>query len=188
MEAPRDRPGVRRIRADEGLALRAVRLAALSADPLAFGSTLERELPLPEAHWRQRSEEAASGTGSTIYLAADLDRAPYGMLGAFTPEDGSRHLWGMWVDPSRRGRGVGAALLNAVLAWCQEVHPPGPVWLDVNPDQRRAVRLYERQGFGWTGTERPLGHDAPAVTRVMRRPAIAPESNLATRPGRGPDA
>src|SRR5262245_31242987 len=45
---------IRRIRADEGLALRTLRLAALADSPMAYGSTFAREDAYPDAVWHER--------------------------------------------------------------------------------------------------------------------------------------
>src|SRR5262249_59106486 len=52
---------VRRIRADEGLALRALRLRALADAPTAFGSTLAREEAFPADGWHERAAGGAAG-------------------------------------------------------------------------------------------------------------------------------
>ncbi|MCI4326472.1 MAG: GNAT family N-acetyltransferase [Thermoplasmata archaeon] len=156
----------RRIRPTDWSALRELRLDALAADPLAFGSTFERESELPETHWRTRAETSASGAGETIVLVEPVDGSFAGMVGAFSA-GGAKVLWGMWVRPEHRHRGVGVALLEAVLGWCREAASHEPVRLDVNPSQSSAVRLYERHQFRFTGDERALGHHAPARTLGM---------------------
>lgn len=50
------------------------------------------------------------------------------------------------VSPARRGEGCGEALMAAARAIS-----PGVVRLDVNADNRRAIRFYERGGFVQTG-------------------------------------
>jgi len=170
---------VRRIRTDEGPTLRTLRLAALASDPLAFGSTYEREAVHPEEHWVNRAESAASGGTDAIFLLSESDRPPHGMVGAFL-DKGGHYLWGMWVEPGRRGERAGDALLTAILAWC-EANPTGePIRLDVTPNQVAAIRMYERHGFRWTGQEHPLGHHGTWMVRQM-----ALEERAAT-PRRGP--
>ena len=46
------------------------------------------------------------------------------------------------VDSRRRGRGIGTQLMEAALAQSE-----APVLLTVDPENQRAVRLYEKFGF-----------------------------------------
>jgi GNAT superfamily N-acetyltransferase len=158
---------VRRIRVGEGPVLRSLRMAALSSDPLAFGSTLEVEEAHPLSLWEDRARAGADSDTDAIFFVTERARPPHGMLGAFTHE-GSRYLWGMWVAPERRGEGAGEALLGSVLAWCHDHPAENPVRLDVNPTQVAALRLYERHGFRPDGALRPLGHHPPAMRQAMR--------------------
>jgi len=83
-----------------------VRLRALRADPDAFGSTLERELPLDDAAWRERV------TGSAWFLAH-----PLGLVAGAVEEPGRAVLSSLWVSPAARGHGVGRRLVSAVADW-----------------------------------------------------------------------
>ena len=49
--------GVRRVRPDEGLRLRALRLRALADAPWAFGSTFAREQAFAESVWHERTAQ-----------------------------------------------------------------------------------------------------------------------------------
>ena len=75
------------------------------------------------------------------------------------------------VDPSRQGRGVGAALLRPVLAECDAMQALAYLEL-TNPRNRP---LYERHGFEAVGEIR-VGR-CPPITPMLRRPKA---------PGRGP--
>ena len=65
---------IRRIRADEGLRLREVRLRALAEAPLAFGSTLAREQTFPESAWHERAAGGASGSDRATFIAEGAGR------------------------------------------------------------------------------------------------------------------
>ncbi len=89
-------------------------------------------------------------------LAASLDDAT---VGVFVAEEGGRLLGGirgqdggglvelgMWVVADARGRGVGAALLDALVAWARQ-RGAHKVSLQVWPHNQRARTLYRRAGF-----------------------------------------
>ncbi|HTW56198.1 MAG TPA: GNAT family N-acetyltransferase [Thermoplasmata archaeon] len=159
---------VRRLEPEEWVEFRALRLAALGADRLAFGSTLERESAYPDEKWRDWCRNGASDPHDATFVALHDGRS-VGMAGVFHAEDGY-HVWGMWVAPAQRRAGVGTALLRFALEWVALRAPGVPVLLDVNPTQEGAVRLYRAHGFEFTGDAQPLGHDPPASARRMVLP------------------
>lgn len=153
----RSGPLVRRVRADDWEALKALRLRALRTDPQAFGGTLAEEEALPASRWSERARQAATSPVSGQWIAED---AAGGLVGScvLTELEGRVHVFAMWVDPSVRGRGVGGRLLDAALAWGDHALPGREVQLEVNPRQTTAVQLYEARGFHRTGGRRSLGH------------------------------
>lgn len=52
----------------------------------------------------------------------------------------------MWVAPTARGHGTGAALVEAVLAWAREIGA-ARVGLWVTTGNARAIALYDKTGF-----------------------------------------
>lgn len=130
-------------------ALMAVRLEALAAHPEAFGSSLaEESRGVPG--WL-----AAHLGGGRIYGAWDGGDL-VGMAGLWLEAaEKKRHrggLWGMYVRPAWRGRGVGGALVRHVLdrareAGLEQVH------LGVGAGNPAARALYEACGFVAYGTE-----------------------------------
>jgi GNAT superfamily N-acetyltransferase len=165
---------IRRLLTTDWEAFRTLRLKALRADPLAFGSTLQREMTYPEDRWRKWAESGALGSESATFVVEAAHGRLLGMAGLFTDRS-EYHLWGMWVSPEVRGQGLGRDLLDRVLSWAKSTNPTRAVRLDVNPVQRVAVRLYERRGFRPTGKTTALGHDPPAVVQEMaREPTEAP--------------
>jgi ribosomal protein S18 acetylase RimI-like enzyme len=140
-----------------------LRRRSLAEEPLSFGAS-----------------PADDSAGSVDALAGQLRRAPDWILfGAF---DGALagaaglirgrhekaahhvHLWGMYVSPEHRGRGLGRALLDACIEHARSL--PGVAWmqLEVTSAAPVARRLYERAGFRLWGT-RPdaLRHEGHVV-------------------------
>lgn len=171
--APGSPTTVRRLARQEVERFRSLRLRALATDPLAFGSTYARELGYPPERWESWTASGAEGNSVATFVAESERGELVGMAGTF-PEGPDHHIWGMWVDPSRRGEGLGGRLLDALLAWLDRSAPRARLVLDVNPDQVSAVRTYLARGFRFTGRKTPLGHDPPATVQEMVREPAAP--------------
>ena len=164
------RIAVRRLRGPEWKAFRDLRLDALKSDPMAFGSSFDRESAYSTQKWEAWCRDGATGNRNATFVAAAPSGKLVGMVGVFLAE-GSPHVWGMWIHPTWRNRGVGRNLMVRLLAWLDKCSPDRPVILDVNPSQAAAAGIYTALGFRFNGVEEPLGHDPPAVVRQMvRRP------------------
>ncbi len=157
---------VRRVSSADVAAFRQLRLRALREDPQAFASTEEREAAEPPSVWRQRVDRAASGDDAFIALA-EADGAPVGMAGGRIRDAGSREagLWGMWVDPAWRSRGVGRLLVRAVEDWAVRAGAE-TLTLWVVRSNASALALYRASGFVPAGATQPLPSD-PSLLEVQ---------------------
>jgi GNAT superfamily N-acetyltransferase len=96
------------------------------------------------------------------FWVARLDGEVVGSVGVERLPDGRAELHRLYLDATLRGRGVGRALVDAVLGWCRAARIARlTLWSDTRFD--RAHRLYEGMGFAKTG-ERVLSDD-PNDTR-----------------------
>ena len=137
---------IRRGVPDDWRASKQLRLGALASSPASFSSTLERELQFDDEVWRTRLERAAT------FFAVDDDGTFVGTVTGIGDrhEPGGREVVAMWVDPEWRGRGVGGALMDAVVEWARaEGAASIALWVADGNDAAR--RLYERRGFVDTG-------------------------------------
>lgn len=135
-------------------AVREVRLAALREAPYAFGSSYAREAPFTREQWLGRLERPNAVT----FFARLPDLAePAGLAGALE-EDGVVDVVSMWVRPSVRGHGVGAALVGAAAGWAK-ARDHDALYLWVTETNTPARLLYERCGFTATGDHQPLPSD-----------------------------
>lgn len=143
---------LRRLRADEGLAYRAVRLRALELEPRAYGQTLAEALADPEQTWHDLAasvdgddaralfvvDRGDGVLGGTLYAAVSDEPPHFGSLGA------------MWVDPDLRSQGWADALMEEAVAWASRWGAAGlTLWMGAGNE--RAWRLYQRHGFQPTG-------------------------------------
>jgi len=107
---------IRRLeRADVDL-YREIRLRALATDPMVFSSNHERESAFDDETWLDRL--CAPNVG--IWGLFDGARI-IGMTGAYIPPDDLRscHLWGSWLVPTYRGRGLSRQMYRVRIAWAR---------------------------------------------------------------------
>jgi GNAT superfamily N-acetyltransferase len=155
---------VERVRPEQWRALRDVRLRALADSPGAFLRTYEEEAALPDEEWQQRAADRTS-------FLAWVDGEPAGIVGAFEAieHDATVELVAMWSAPEHRRRGVGRALVEAVVAWAEERGAARVVlWVMRGNDGARA--FYESVGFRATDEIAALPDDPCREEQRMVRP------------------
>lgn len=131
---------------------RTIRLASLSTDPLAFGSSYEREIAFGDDDWRRRLGGIDGRPGVTFIDEVTTEAQPLGTAGiGFTKRDPDPMLIGMWVRPEARGTGSGRRLVEAAIDWAKAQHASSVVlWVVQTNDA--AIALYRHCGFVPTGT------------------------------------
>ena len=134
-----------RLTAAEGPRFRTIRLRALQDAPDAFGSTFEESAARPAESWAKQLLELPT----FVAVENGLD---VGLVRCMRHEARSDTAWliSMWVAPEMRGRGVGSALVDAVIEWGQTAHV-NRLLLDVADHNIPAIALYEKKGFLPTG-------------------------------------
>jgi GNAT superfamily N-acetyltransferase len=112
---------IRRLGSGDADRLRDVRLRALADAPFAFASSLEREREYGTEFWVARAAESELGVAGAIFAAVE-GSGSVGMAGGFfaSGDRSTATLWGMWVDPAARRRGVGRMLVEAVAGWARD--------------------------------------------------------------------
>jgi ribosomal protein S18 acetylase RimI-like enzyme len=144
---------IRFLNSNDAAEWRRLRTEALEGDPEAFSSSLEE-------HARLSLDEVKSrlGTmGDSFVAGAFEDSQLVGMAG-FHQERGPkvRHkgrIWGVYVTPSKRGRGVGRDLIKALLERAAKIEGLDQILLSVTETQVPALNLYHSLGFETFGRE-----------------------------------
>jgi ribosomal protein S18 acetylase RimI-like enzyme len=163
-------PRVRRIRATETSELRALRLKALADAPDAFATSIAEATRAPAEYWAAWARRGSIGRMSVTYVATDAE-GWCGMAGGFLVRDGPgvrAVVFGVWVDPAWRGRGLGRRLLDAVVGWA-EARGAAHVELWVTEHNRAARTLYTGAGFLDTGERKPLPSNPDLQELCLRR-------------------
>ncbi|MGH4026708.1 MAG: ribosomal protein S18-alanine N-acetyltransferase [Pseudonocardiaceae bacterium] len=126
---------------------------------------LERLLFAGDDPWRPEVFQQAMAAGHH-YVAARENGALIGYAGLARMGD-EAEVHTLAVDPLHQGRGIGRALLRALLA-----HAVGAtVFLEVRTDNHSAIELYRSEGFAVVGTRRGYYRPSGADAFTMRRRA-----------------
>jgi demethylmenaquinone methyltransferase/2-methoxy-6-polyprenyl-1,4-benzoquinol methylase len=163
---------------EEWEALKEVRLAALRESPDAFGSTYEREAQADEATWRGWTT-GEGWDGAVATFVAEEERRLLGMATAYRPSDEPGTVWmfATWVRPDHRGRGIGRALVKAVVDQSRSLGAE-VVMLRVTEGNTGATGLYASCGFiGTPDPPEPLRDGSALTTRAMWLPLGDPSDD-----------
>jgi GNAT superfamily N-acetyltransferase len=179
----------RRLRPEDAESLVALRREALEGDPLAFAATIEDDrglsLEFVRAALADDAEQAVFGQFEGAHLI--------GMLGVIRESKVKRRhvalIWGLYVAPRARRKGVGRALLAAAIEHARTWFAVDQLQLSVSDTAAAARRLYEATGFRCWGREaRALQWEGRFVDELhlvldLDAPAGAPPSQHLQRAG-----
>jgi len=120
-----------------------------------FNTEYEEETP-PVAELTRHAERMLRQGEMTVLLAGD---GPDGLaLLRFRPsvwtEKLEAYLQELYVVPDLRGRGIGQALMEAILATCRD---RGAAWIELNTGETDAAARGLYRKFGFTNEEGPEG-------------------------------
>jgi GNAT superfamily N-acetyltransferase len=148
---------------DDWAVIRDLRLRSLGDSPEVFTSSRERESAFDETTWRDRATTcqwfAAVAPGGDVVGVA-------GGVAGWSGDPARRELVAMWVAPSHRRRGVGAALVARVADWARE-QGATTLELGVMATNERAFAAYRRMGFRPTGRTMPVWNDPTKEIELM---------------------
>ena len=130
---------------------------------------LEEELFAPDTWTGAMYRDELSRTDSRVYLVAEDAEAIVGYAGLIAYDD-EAHVSTIAVARSRQGEGIGAQLLDALLAEADRRSPV--VILEVRADNELARGLYRRRGFTEIGRRRGYYQPSGADAVVMRRELV----------------
>jgi [ribosomal protein S18]-alanine N-acetyltransferase len=147
-----------------------VRLREMTRADMPRIMALEQDL-FPDDAWTPEmfAREFAQPPSRRLYLVAEEGDAVMGYAGMMFPGGPAADVVTLGVDPDRWGRGIGTALLCALV---DEAERRGctEVLLEVREDNPRARELYLRHGFTEIGIRRGYYQPSGVDAVVMRKP------------------
>jgi ribosomal protein S18 acetylase RimI-like enzyme len=135
-------------------ALWKLRLYALETDPISFGESPEELRKMTVEEYAAR---LGSGNPANFVFGAFNGEALVAMTGFYREVPVKRRhkgwIWGVFVAPSARRKGVGHALLARVIETAKLLPGIRCILLTVSVTQQAAIKLYQDLGFRSFGTE-----------------------------------
>ena len=131
-----------------------LRMLALETDPWSFVESPEelRAMSVEEFATRLRADHAEN-----FIVGAFEQRTAVGMVGCYQEVPLKRRhkawIWGVFVKPAERGRGIARSVMQAVIARAKAIDDLDMVMLTVAVDQPTPRKLYESLGFRSFGVE-----------------------------------
>lgn len=138
---------IQRARSEHAAALAEVRAGIIAEGQYTLATPQENSPD--EQSERARIENLRAKPGS-VYLTCLLDELPIGLIEFQNGSFRRTQHWGqltIFVQKDQRGRGVGRALMEALLDWAQADPLIEKVSLAVFSNNERAITLYEELGF-----------------------------------------
>jgi [ribosomal protein S18]-alanine N-acetyltransferase len=169
-----------------------VTLRPMTVADLPAVMRLEEELFAPDTWTEAMYRDELSRGDTRFYLVAESDAGgsedgPAGTgpvtvgYGGLIAYDDEAHIATLGVTRALQGEGIGALLLDALLAEADRRSPE--VLLEVRADNEAAQHLYRRRGFAEIGRRRGYYQPSGADAVVMRRKLVRALSR--TGGGRG---
>ena len=145
---------LRILEAGDAATFKTLRLEALRECPTAFSSSYEEECDIPLEQAAKRMTPNRDRAIFGVFDGASL----VGTLGLYRENRvklaHKAVIWGVYVAPAFRGRGIARLLLDRALAHAASMSGVLQVTLGVNTANAAAIALYTSAGFEPFGLER----------------------------------
>jgi len=144
---------IRRLSPADVADYRRLRLQGLRECPTAFGSSYAEEAARPRRAFAGRLAQTPANWTFGAFEAGRLVGVLTLVRETKAKEKHKAAIYGMYVDPTARRRGVGRALVDRAWRTASRLRGVRQVRLAVVASNRPALRLYETAGFSVYGRE-----------------------------------
>lgn len=140
---------IRRLLPDDWALVKTIRLKALQTNPGVFGGHYADEVAKSDDQWRAQMENR----DCAVFGVFD-DDAVIGMTGIVIDRDDparkKAYLWGSWLAPEWRGKGISRLMYEARLAWAREHPTCEKLVVSHRASNLTSMRANQRYGFKQT--------------------------------------
>lgn len=155
-----------------------LRLKSLLDSPDSFAATFETASSFTDDEWRQRLHNS-QGLTSALAVVAFFKTNEAGLAWGVIHGNNDEYvnLYQMWVSPEYRGKGIGRALVQEIIDWCESRRKSG-IRLGVTTTNKAAVELYQSMGFVEVGGTEPLRENSSLKVQnmLLSQPASGAQS------------
>ena len=148
-------------------------VAAICAHYVTTTVTTFEEVPPTVADWRRRLDDLAGRNLPFLVAEADGTVCGYAYASPWRPKPAYRYTVEdtVYISPARTGRGLGRALLGALLAACEQAGARQVIAVIADTGSDASVALHRRLGFEQAGLLRRVGrkHGRWIDTVLMQR-------------------
>lgn len=142
----------------------------LAADLAAIARIEERSFDNPGERFGERRISYLLHSPRVVVRVAEIDGKVVGWICGFAVPRSSMpwgRVYALAVDPSARGRKIGARLLQEIIEILRR-QGAGRIFLEVRADNHPAMRLYEKFGFVlYRQLANYYGHGHPALRMTL---------------------
>jgi L-amino acid N-acyltransferase YncA len=128
-------------------------VAAIFAHYVATSVVTFEEVPPTAADWRQRREDLAGRNLPFLVASAEAAVCGFAYASPWRPKPAYRHTVEdtVYVSPGCTGRGLGGALLGALLAGCEQAGARQVIAVIADTGSDASAALHRRFGFTQAG-------------------------------------
>lgn len=142
------------LREDQWKEYRDIWLEALQKAPEVFTASHYEQSKVSDDVWKERFESTLKERDGIVIFAL-VDNKPVGMIGAYFDDNPKFHhiatIWGAYVKPDYRNRGVATKMANALLHRLEEIKRITKIKTYSITNSKLAVNVYKHFGFDIVG-------------------------------------